>query len=62
MNKRQKLLSEAVGRAQKEIRSTAMESSFGRRKDGNLRRFANGIPKGIPIKSLTENNLLKSLP
>jgi hypothetical protein len=37
-----------------------MESSFGRRKNWNLRRSADGIPEGIPIKIGTVNNLLKS--
>jgi hypothetical protein len=41
MNKRQQSLSEAAGSAQKRNRQ-------------ELGRFSNGIPKGIPIKILTE--------
>jgi hypothetical protein len=40
-----------------EIRRTAVELSIDRRKGRNLKRFANGIPKGIPIKNSTEDNL-----
>lgn len=52
---RQQLISESGGSTQSEIQSTSIGSTLVRRKDGNLRSLTNGIPKGIPIKYLTEN-------
>jgi len=45
-----------------EIRDAAMALSFGRCEGRNLKRFAMGIPKGIPIKILTKNKPYKSTP
>jgi hypothetical protein len=58
---RSKLIGASLGicadKAAKKQQSTAMESSFSRRKNWNLRRSADGIPEGIPIKNLTKNFL-----
>lgn len=43
-------------RSKTRSRSTTVELRVDRRKGGNLRKFANGIPKGIPIKKTIHKN------